>query len=693
MIFFANYNKGATREIKVTMEGKMTKAKLARASMAILLAVTLALCGFVFLGNNARAEEAAVDYSGEYYISIVRDVGEVPTPHYLKGEISNSSLATVPSELPNENLDLFVFVIEATENSTYKIYVKGLENETNRYIANTSSTNVSINSAGTEVTIKPGSSSGTVNICAGDRMLGLNNTYFAKWYMASTAYKFDIILTPVGGPCDHADAIVVDKLDPTCGKEGYTGNTVCSKCGFIISEGEAIQAFTHEYANGECIRCEKDDPQGTYYFVGHRTVGNGWYMTFDLGSASTKRYQAIDAGETLPTEIIANPTSNKEFTLVRNDDGTYKIYAENISDTNKYLGWSSGNSGMLVDESAALNVTLTENDDGTVTFSFESGSDTRCLSLNGTTGNDYFAWYRGTEKHNLILIPVVSGFDITGAQVNVGADLKVNYHVSVDSRVMSADDTLAMNFTMNGETVTVTSEYDESGEYVFTIGGIAPHQMGDLIDAELIVIKDGVEKVVDSRIGYSIEQNLINLASKYADSEEAKYQRMLTLIGDMLEYGRAAQIYKNHNTGDLIGEGEAISGSDCMPDEADAKTLVGENTVIAGAGIWFGDVNKIYFTFKPLGDELDVSINGAEYSLADMVDMGDGTYRLYTSPLSATQLDDVFVVVAGGATLTYSANAYSYSMRNNEKMQDLAIALYRYGVSAEAFVSASVSEN
>ena len=36
-------------------------------------------------------------------------------------------------------------------------------------------------------------------------------------------------------------------------------------------------------------------------------------------------------------------------------------------------------------------------------------------------------------------------------------------------------------------------------------------------------------------------------------------------------------------------------------------------------------------------------------------------------------------------TLTYSVNAYAYAMKDNANMANLALALYRYGMSATAY--------
>ena len=79
-----------------------------------------------------------------------------------------------------------------------------------------------------------------------------------------------------------------------------------------------------------------------------------------------------------------------------------------------------------------------------------------------------------------------------------------------------------------------------------------------------------------------------------------------------------------------------------------------------------------------------------------MEDLGDGVYKLTSEAIFATGFSTEYVydltydyeVIA---TLTYSVNAYAYgilqSETESEEMKNLALALYRYGASATAYVS------
>ena len=641
------------------------------------------------------------DYSGNYYIATKRssgnywymtsDLGTASTERY---QAVNSGSTTLPDSITGGIINQ-IFTIVSNGDGTYKIYANGVEGDNYLGWSSGNSGTLVAEDKALDVTIDA-IDDGTFNIhftaSDAERYLSLNNSnsYFA-WYAGTQTQ--DLILVPVeeaDEECTHTETKIENKKDATCTEDGYTGDVVCSSCGITVTEGQVIASEGHKYIDGTCSVCGAEDPtstdySGTYYIATIRSSGNYWYMTSTLtGSGSSRRYQAVDSGLTALPASITGGIINQIFTIVSNGDGTYKIYANGV-EGNNYLGWTSGNYGILVSEDSALDVTIAKNGD-CVNIIYNGA---RYLSLNSSSGSDFFAWYAGTQKQDLTLIPVTedepeSDFKITGAQVNAGTSLKVTYRVEVNAGALAEGDKLAMKFTRNGETVTITLDYSESGEYFFTIGGIAPHQMGDLIDAELIAIKGGNEESVGSKAGYSVEENLINLANTYKDDA-----KLVALIHDMLAYGKAAQEYKEYNTSDVIGDGFTITPSTATPDQSDAAKFSGTDTyIIYSAGVRFDDVNKLYFIFKDLGDAT-VTVNGKEYTTDDMVDMGDGCHKLYTDAISATQLGTVYTVVAGDSTLTYSTSAYALSKMSDDNMGELALALYRYGVSAKAYAEAN----
>ena len=73
---------------------------------------------------------------------------------------------------------------------------------------------------------------------------------------------------------------VENEKKATCTEEGYTGDTVCSVCGYVIATGETVPAAGHEYGDGgHCAVCGGIDPGFSPKIVA------GAYATWQKGSA------------------------------------------------------------------------------------------------------------------------------------------------------------------------------------------------------------------------------------------------------------------------------------------------------------------------------------------------------------------------------------------------------------------------
>lgn len=142
------------------------------------------------------------------------------------------------------------------------------------------------------------------------------------------------------------------------------------------------------------------DYSGDYAIVALRESAYS-IMTNNLGTASTKRYQSEAYTGSLESATLE---ANKIWTVTKQPDGSYTICSKDSSiGANKYLGWTSGNSGALVAEASAVKMEAIDNGDGTYTFEYAASDKTRYLSLN--TAADYFAFYGVGQILNLYLVP------------------------------------------------------------------------------------------------------------------------------------------------------------------------------------------------------------------------------------------------------------------------------------------------
>ncbi|MBQ9785750.1 MAG: hypothetical protein IJW29_09630 [Clostridia bacterium] len=353
----------------------------------------------------------------------------------------------------------------------------------------------------------------------------------------------------------------------------------------------------------------------------------------------------------------------------------------------------------FLNASSSTTLTYLPDDNGDY-FKFDLTAGTPKLTVvNTDQGDGYF--YKDAASGDYLL--GIGRAKITGAAVTLGKSLSILYYVRVHDGTLLSEGALSMLFTMNGKDTAVTAYETANGQYVFAFDGIAPQQMGDLVDATVLV----GDATVAQKTGYSIKQNCLNLLSKTAAQlglSDVQYAAMQTLIADLLAYGQAAQDYKEYaGNGAILDGTEELVGSTVAPTDADAMTLTGNTDAalhFTSATVRFDTVNqvviKVYASVED-AELVTLKIGGTSYALSDLTALGNGVYEWRSEGLKATEFDTVYAaeLLYNGestAALSYSVNAYAYAMTNgatqNTNMQALALALYRYGMSAEAYANA-----
>ena len=160
----------------------------------------------------------------------------------------------------------------------------------------------------------------------------------------------------------------------------------------------AFYGNTNQITNLFFLRYQEEtqEPQlENYVVLAQRNASSNWfYMTSDLGTASNKRYQAVDAGTTSLANVNTSNLDSKYY---------WQIEENKLHTAAGYSTWTSGNTANL--DETGIDLTIEQQTDGTYTFSFADGTNTRYLSLNKTAGNNYFAYYSGTNQiYKLTLI-------------------------------------------------------------------------------------------------------------------------------------------------------------------------------------------------------------------------------------------------------------------------------------------------
>lgn len=194
------------------------------------------------------------------------------------------------------------------------------------------------------------------------------------------------------------------------------------------------------------------------------------------------------------------------------------------------------------------------------------------------------------------------------------------------------------------------------------------------------------EEIVDTLENYSVKayaQAILN-----GDYDAA----LKTFVSDMLAYGAAAQEHTGYNTENLATTG--VNGLVCSTATPNANVNVNKGQQngdkvdglgFTSVGVRFDSANYIYAKFTaPSLDNIIVTING---DVAEIVDLGNGVYAVYSDAILATQFGTTYTIVLNNGTeyqtLTYSVNSYAFAKANTE----LGATLYRYGASAAALLA------
>ena len=383
----------------------------------------------------------------------------------------------------------------------------------------------------------------------------------------------------------------VETTAPTCTEEGVeTGS--CANC--THTETRPVDATGHTYVDGTC-KCGATDPNyggetpdtptsNRYYIATIRSSGNYWYMTSDLGTADTKRYQAVDSGLTTLPATINNPESGYVFVLIDNGDGTYSVQAEGV-DGDNYLGWTSGNSGTLVAKENALDLTV-EVTNGVYNIHFTASDAERYLALNQNTGTNYFAWYKSGQKQDLILIPVVengeSGGDTTCEHTNTTETTTATCTaagtttVTCDDckEVVSTAETAALGHKYVDGTCSVCGGEDpdyEGGNQ----GGSTESAWTLVTDASTLQVGDSIVIVAkDSNVALSTTQNGNN-----------RGQVAVTKDNDTVTLGDGIQILTLH-AGTETGTFAFYAGSGYLYAASSSKNYLRTETTLSANSSW-----------------------------------------------------------------------------------------------------------
>ena len=321
---------------------------------------------------------------------------------------------------------------------------------------------------------------------------------------------------------------------------------------------------------------------------------------------------------------------------------------------------------------------------------------------------------RMDEDGSYTVVPANAKITV-GKRLSIGNDLTITYLVNLTDctnpwvKFQFYNDDIKSYTTVevkNYGTATVEGPDGRPVEvFTFDFTGVNPQRMTDTLKAT-VYAEDASGNVVEYQVAdYSVAQYCSNKLAKLGQDDSLR-----KLIGNLVAYGAAAQVYQNYRTDNLVST--VVSGA-VSTDYTDRLSSVTQYTekVLGTAGVNIKGKTlvlsntfavRVYFTVNEGVDIANVSFNVTANGKTDTVNSFEkdeklGYYYFDYANLNATQLDsevkfESFVNETGvGDMVTYSVNTYlAKKMPNYDKSSNaykLMAELFNYGCACTEYAS------
>ena len=282
--------------------------------------------------------------------------------------------------------------------------------------------------------------------------------------------------------------------------------------------------------------------------------------------------------------------------------------------------------------------------------------------------------------------------EFTAVNLSLGYNIGMTYYTNVDY----AYDVTA-HVTINERTDTVKAT-NADGKVSFSFSGIAPHELGATITAE--VYKG------NTATGVTHETTVKDICALYLDNPFSEYVAetkagIYKLVSNLLQYGEYARIYKGVSGSITSGITSANYTPDTLSTPAGTLTTVESNPSLSlrGLSVFFDTTNRYYIKFSTTDiSKVRFTVDSTTYT--EFGEEGE-YYFFYTNPMSAKDTNNV-VSIKGyydntkTIDLNYSIEQYIVDLAAvsaSENMQNLAKAIYNYSGSAESYTYLNFETN
>ena len=480
-----------------------------------------------------------------------------------------------------------------------------------------------------------------------------------------------------------------------CTKHEYAFGT-CVNCGVVDGNYKRPDYYLFGFINGANYGCEDDYANmGKYRFsngklivklekdsyVGVKTEGNGiWYMT-DGWSGNVSSTELYNTGKLTNADKFYIPGNvYLTLTLKENADGSVTLSYAKLRCDHSYV--SQGRHEPDCSNS------------GEEQLYCQNCGISRVKVLGATDQHDYVNGHCADCD--------AAKLDFYGASLVLEDDLRINFKVSSVLITNNGFEDPYVVFEYGNRKVTVDEYTQADGKYSFPFVDIAPQNMNDQVTATLYASCNGRNHKSET-VTYSVAQYCYKLLSKSAVTANTDMRQLLV---DLLNYGAAAQKYRNYKTDNLanskLTEAQKAWGTGTLRSlntvqNADYKVISNPAAVWKGAGLVLEESVVLRLKLEAASIEgLSVKIRRADVASVTIPSSefvaADGGYYVYFDGLDANEMSDtLYLTVYRGETavsntLSYSIESYAYSkMGVGGALSDLLSAMMKYGDSAKAY--------
>ena len=321
---------------------------------------------------------------------------------------------------------------------------------------------------------------------------------------------------------------------------------------------------------------------------------------------------------------------------------------------------------------------------------------------------------RMDEDGSYTVVPANAKITV-GKRLSIGNDLTITYLVNLTDCTNPWVKFQFYNDDIKGYTTVEVKNYGTATVegpdgrpvevFTFDFTGVNPQRMTDTLKAT-VYAEDASGNVVEYQVAdYSVAQYCSNKLAKLGQDDSLR-----KLIGNLVAYGAAAQVYQNYRTDNLVST--VVSGA-VSTDYTDRLSSVTQYTgkVTGAAGVTIKGKTlvlsntfavRVYFTVNKGVDIANVSFKVTANGKTDTVNSFEkdeklGYYYFDYANLNATQLDsevkfESFVNETGvGDMVTYSVNTYlAKKMPNYDKSSNaykFMAELFNYGCACTEYAS------